>query len=213
MLEIACNRCDRRGRLHTERLLAEHGPGLPMLALRRIVAADCPRMQADKIHDICGVHFPGLLTALRITAPASKTTPRADYRLAFGKQEGFAHLLKGAARFVVEIHDGDIRPLSKAVIPSDFVDDKACSVVAFCVQAALSQLNSANHAIIVFTVRLAALNPLLAVRSENRQRFVDDAGFNWQLSRCIGGADRGRPPRVSVEGHFIARIFVGKRNS
>jgi hypothetical protein len=24
-LEVACNRCDRRGRLHIDRLLAEHG--------------------------------------------------------------------------------------------------------------------------------------------------------------------------------------------
>ena len=40
VLEVACNRCDRRGRLRTDRLLAEHGPGLPMPELRRILAAD-----------------------------------------------------------------------------------------------------------------------------------------------------------------------------
>jgi hypothetical protein len=60
VLDIACNRCDRRGRLRTDRLLAAHGPGLPMPALRRIVAVDCARMQAAQIHDVCGVHFPGL---------------------------------------------------------------------------------------------------------------------------------------------------------
>jgi hypothetical protein len=56
VLVVACNRCDRRGRLRTERLLAEHGPGLPMPALRRIIAADCAKMQAGAIHDVCGVH-------------------------------------------------------------------------------------------------------------------------------------------------------------
>jgi hypothetical protein len=60
MLEVACNRCDRRGRLRTDRLLAEHGAGLSMPKLRLIIAADCPRMQADKMHDVCGVHFPQL---------------------------------------------------------------------------------------------------------------------------------------------------------
>jgi hypothetical protein len=60
MLEVACDRCDRRGRLRTDRLLAEHGPGLSMPKLRLIIAADCPRMQADKMHDVCGVHFPQL---------------------------------------------------------------------------------------------------------------------------------------------------------
>ncbi|MFL5282915.1 MAG: hypothetical protein ACJ8AW_18460 [Rhodopila sp.] len=34
VLEVAC---DRRGRLHTARLLAEHGPGLPMPDLRCIM--------------------------------------------------------------------------------------------------------------------------------------------------------------------------------
>jgi len=59
-LEVACNRCDRRGRLHTDRLLAEHGPALPIPELRRIVAADCAKMQAERMHDVCGVHFPEL---------------------------------------------------------------------------------------------------------------------------------------------------------
>jgi len=66
VLEVACNRCDRRGRLHTSRLLAEHGPGLPMPDLRFIIAADCPRMIAEHVHDVCGVHFPGL-TGLDLT--------------------------------------------------------------------------------------------------------------------------------------------------
>jgi hypothetical protein len=58
VLEVACNRCDR---LHTARLLAERGPDPPMPGLRRIVAADCPRMIAGSVHDVCGVHFPRLI--------------------------------------------------------------------------------------------------------------------------------------------------------
>jgi hypothetical protein len=61
VLDVACNRCDRRGRLHTSRLPTTHGPGLPMPALRRIIAVDCPRMIADHVHDVCGVHFLGLI--------------------------------------------------------------------------------------------------------------------------------------------------------
>ena len=29
--------------------------------LRRIIAPDCPRMIAGRMHDVCGVHFPGLI--------------------------------------------------------------------------------------------------------------------------------------------------------
>ena len=28
VLEVSCNRCDRQGRLRTDRLLAEHGPSM-----------------------------------------------------------------------------------------------------------------------------------------------------------------------------------------
>ena len=59
-VEIACRRCDRRGVLRTERLVSEHGPDMPIPALLRLLAADCPRMQADKMHDVCGVHIPAL---------------------------------------------------------------------------------------------------------------------------------------------------------
>ena len=59
-VEIACRRCDRRGVLRTDRLVAEHGAGIPVPALLRLIAADCPRMRADKMHDACGVHIPVL---------------------------------------------------------------------------------------------------------------------------------------------------------
>jgi hypothetical protein len=58
VLKVACK---RRGRLRTDRLLAAHGSGLPMPDLRCIIAADCPRMIAGHVHDVCGVYFPGLV--------------------------------------------------------------------------------------------------------------------------------------------------------
>jgi hypothetical protein len=55
VLQVACN-------LRTDWLLAEHGPALPMPTLLRVLAGDCPRMQAQQVHDVCGAHFPGLST-------------------------------------------------------------------------------------------------------------------------------------------------------
>ena len=57
---VACNRCDRHGRLNTARLLTQRGPDLPMPMLHKLVAADCPRMMANVMHDPCGVHCPNL---------------------------------------------------------------------------------------------------------------------------------------------------------
>jgi hypothetical protein len=61
VVAVTCNRYDRRGRLRIAPLLAEYSPGLLMPELRRIIAADCPRMIAGSVHDVCGVHFPGLI--------------------------------------------------------------------------------------------------------------------------------------------------------
>jgi hypothetical protein len=63
MNPVACNRCDRRCRLSTARLLARHGADFPGPELRRTVAADCPPMIEGKIADPCGAHFPGLATS------------------------------------------------------------------------------------------------------------------------------------------------------
>jgi hypothetical protein len=54
MLEVACRRCERRGRLRISRLIAEHGTAV--LDLCAIIAADCPRMRnpSASIYDRCG---------------------------------------------------------------------------------------------------------------------------------------------------------------
>jgi hypothetical protein len=60
VLDVACHRCDRRGRLSLERLIAEHGVGMGLPELRTILAADCPRAGSVTINDRCGIHYPQL---------------------------------------------------------------------------------------------------------------------------------------------------------
>ena len=60
VLDVGCNRCDRRARNRIDRLVAEHGANLPVPELRHIMAADCPHMIAGQLHDVRGVRFPGL---------------------------------------------------------------------------------------------------------------------------------------------------------
>jgi hypothetical protein len=59
MLEIACSRCERRGRLQMDRLIERHGDTeLPELGC--VLAGDCPRAEAASISDRCDVFFPKL---------------------------------------------------------------------------------------------------------------------------------------------------------
>ena len=60
MLDVACRRCDRRGRLRLDRLIAEHGEGAGLPDLRVLLAADCPHIRSAQITNRCGVHFPQL---------------------------------------------------------------------------------------------------------------------------------------------------------
>jgi len=60
MLEVACSKCERRGRLRLDRLAAKHGAGLGLPALRGILAHDCPKMSDPLVFDRCEVHFPQL---------------------------------------------------------------------------------------------------------------------------------------------------------
>lgn len=60
VLEVACTRCERCGRLYTDRLIAQHSARMPLPTLLRILSADCPRRVAGLVHDPCGAHFPGL---------------------------------------------------------------------------------------------------------------------------------------------------------
>jgi hypothetical protein len=60
MLEISCRRCERRGLLRLDRLLAEHSADMGLPVLAQILAADCTYAASVSIQDRCGIHFPQL---------------------------------------------------------------------------------------------------------------------------------------------------------
>ncbi len=66
MLEAACDRCGRRGRLRSARLIAEHG-ATDYGDLRKLIARDCPRMRdpSVSIYGRCRVQFPELPRCFR----------------------------------------------------------------------------------------------------------------------------------------------------
>jgi hypothetical protein len=62
-------------RLTAARLVAEHRVNLPGPVLLRTIAADCPRMQAVEIHEVCVVHLPQL-SWMRV--PHARAAPPGD---------------------------------------------------------------------------------------------------------------------------------------
>ena len=55
MLEVACRRCERRGRLRLSRLIEQHGD------MRLILPRDCPKAEAPSVGERCSIYFPQLL--------------------------------------------------------------------------------------------------------------------------------------------------------
>ena len=59
ILEIMCSRCERRGRLRVNQLIAQYGDAeLP--ELRLTLAGDCPKAAVVSISDQCDIFFPQL---------------------------------------------------------------------------------------------------------------------------------------------------------
>ena len=59
MLDVACSRCERRGRLQVDRLIAQYGDAeLP--ELRLTLAGNCPKAAGISISDQCDIFFPQL---------------------------------------------------------------------------------------------------------------------------------------------------------
>jgi hypothetical protein len=72
VVDVACNRGDRRSRQQTDRLVAEHGARTAIPALLRIIAADCRRMQTTQIQDVYG-HPPAAVVGVGVlTAPSAQ---------------------------------------------------------------------------------------------------------------------------------------------
>jgi hypothetical protein len=70
-IEIVCRKCDRYGRLRTDRLLAEHGPAMGMPALLRFMAGNCARLDNASITDRCDAHCPDLTRLFLSTTPSN----------------------------------------------------------------------------------------------------------------------------------------------
>src|SRR4051794_28334907 len=57
IFEVACRRCERRGRLRITRLIEQHGD-MRLPELRYILAGDCPKAAVASISERCSVYFP-----------------------------------------------------------------------------------------------------------------------------------------------------------
>ncbi len=60
VLIVSCRKCERHGKLNTAKLLHQHGPGMAMTELRRILAGDCRRLREANMRDMCDASFPDL---------------------------------------------------------------------------------------------------------------------------------------------------------
>jgi hypothetical protein len=59
MLEVACRRCERRGRLRLDQLSEQYGD-MRLPELRLILPSDCPQVEATSIGERCSGYFPQL---------------------------------------------------------------------------------------------------------------------------------------------------------
>jgi hypothetical protein len=60
MLDVACRKCERRGRLRLAGLIERYGADAALPDLRQKLAGDCPSAEAVSLYDRRGVHFPQL---------------------------------------------------------------------------------------------------------------------------------------------------------
>ena len=58
MVRLACTKCERRGQYRKATLIARYGPDKNMVDLRLELAAGCPKIEANKVMDLCGVYYP-----------------------------------------------------------------------------------------------------------------------------------------------------------
>ncbi len=58
MVELACEKCGRHGRLRKARLIGEHGPEIGVARLREVLIEACPHF--GNWHDPCRAYYVGL---------------------------------------------------------------------------------------------------------------------------------------------------------
>jgi hypothetical protein len=59
VLDVACQKCPRRGPYRVTRLIDRNGAGMSCRALKNLISPDCPKHTSHSIYDQSGVHFPG----------------------------------------------------------------------------------------------------------------------------------------------------------
>jgi len=60
MLDIACHRCERRGRVSLARLIEEHGADTGLPDLWESLAGDCPNARSTALNNRCAIYYPQL---------------------------------------------------------------------------------------------------------------------------------------------------------
>ena len=60
MLEVACHRCERRGRVSLARLLEEHGVDTGLPDLWESLAGDCQHARSAALNNRCAIYYPQL---------------------------------------------------------------------------------------------------------------------------------------------------------
>jgi hypothetical protein len=60
MLQVACHRCERRGRVSVVRLSEEHGADTGLPDLGESLAGDCPNARTTAVHNRCAIYYPQL---------------------------------------------------------------------------------------------------------------------------------------------------------
>jgi hypothetical protein len=65
LLDVACSRCSRRGRLSVAGLIRQHGAGAILRDAVAGINADCPKREAHGVMEVCDIYFPGLAQLLR----------------------------------------------------------------------------------------------------------------------------------------------------
>jgi hypothetical protein len=64
MLEIACSRCERRGRYRLDKLIGRHGADAGVRIIVPELTADCPQRDSATLMERCDILFPELETLL-----------------------------------------------------------------------------------------------------------------------------------------------------
>src|SRR5438477_3065940 len=61
LLDIACHRCERSGRVSLARLIDEHGADTGLPDLWEALAGDCANAGSTALHNRCAIYYPQMV--------------------------------------------------------------------------------------------------------------------------------------------------------